>query len=303
MHIVSNVEGAPRPGPVAVRRAAGRLPRRDRERRAEGAGDGDHRRARAGRPRASTPARVGYFGFDGVARHGHHDPHRARAAGHGLRPGRRGGRLRLGAGAGARGDASNKARALMAAIERAGRTGAEALMLLMIDNYDSFTYNLVQYLGELGAELARRPERRDHGGRGRAARAGSASCVSPGPGTPQRGRHVDRRHPAVRRADPDPGGLPGSPGDRRGLRRQVVERGAGADAREDSPGSSTTGAGCSRGCRTPSRRRATTRSSSERARLPACLEVTAETRGRARHGSAPPRRSRSRACSSTPSRS
>ena len=26
-------------------------------------------------------------------------------------------------------------------------------MILMIDNYDSFTYNLVQYLGELGADL------------------------------------------------------------------------------------------------------------------------------------------------------
>jgi len=26
-------------------------------------------------------------------------------------------------------------------------------MILMIDNYDSFTYNLVQYMGELGAEL------------------------------------------------------------------------------------------------------------------------------------------------------
>ena len=26
-------------------------------------------------------------------------------------------------------------------------------MILMIDNYDSFTYNLVQYLGELGAEV------------------------------------------------------------------------------------------------------------------------------------------------------
>ncbi|MHB8822788.1 MAG: glutamine amidotransferase-related protein, partial [Pseudomonadaceae bacterium] len=26
-------------------------------------------------------------------------------------------------------------------------------MLLMLDNYDSFTYNVVQYLGELGADV------------------------------------------------------------------------------------------------------------------------------------------------------
>ena len=31
--------------------------------------------------------------------------------------------------------------------------GKRAVKLLMIDNYDSFTYNIVQYLGELGAEV------------------------------------------------------------------------------------------------------------------------------------------------------
>lgn len=56
-------------------------------------------------------------------------------------------------------------------------------MLLVIDNYDSFTYNLVQYFGELGATMEvhrndaitmeeireKNPER---------------ICISPGPGVP-----------------------------------------------------------------------------------------------------------------------
>ena len=57
-------------------------------------------------------------------------------------------------------------------------------MVLVIDNYDSFTYNLVQYLGEVGAEvLVRRNDRvtldgiRDL--------APDQIVISPGPGRPE----------------------------------------------------------------------------------------------------------------------
>jgi anthranilate synthase/aminodeoxychorismate synthase-like glutamine amidotransferase len=64
------------------------------------------------------------------------------------------------------------------------RAGEEGLVVFVLDNYDSFTYNLVQYLGELGARVevrrndqvtvseieALRPER---------------IVISPGPCTPQ----------------------------------------------------------------------------------------------------------------------
>ena len=55
--------------------------------------------------------------------------------------------------------------------------------VLVIDNYDSFTYNLVQYLGELGAEL--RVVRNDAvDADGVAALAPERIVISPGPGTP-----------------------------------------------------------------------------------------------------------------------
>ncbi len=56
-------------------------------------------------------------------------------------------------------------------------------MLLLIDNYDSFTYNLVHYLGELGAEVVVR--RNDALDVQTAMGMGAEGIVlSPGPGTP-----------------------------------------------------------------------------------------------------------------------
>lgn len=56
-------------------------------------------------------------------------------------------------------------------------------MLLMIDNYDSFTYNLVQYFGELGEDV--RVHRNDQITLDEIARLGPGRIViSPGPCTP-----------------------------------------------------------------------------------------------------------------------
>ena len=79
-------------------------------------------------------------------------------------------------------ETDQKAQALMRALEIAA--GKKPLKVLVIDNYDSFVYNLVQYIGELGAqtvvyrnneitleEVAKlKPDR---------------IVISPGPGTPE----------------------------------------------------------------------------------------------------------------------
>jgi anthranilate/para-aminobenzoate synthase component II len=81
-------------------------------------------------------------------------------------------------------------------------------MIAVIDNYDSFTYNLVQFLGELGAELE--VFRNDQVTVEQiAARDPSHLVISPGPGTPDDAR-----------PDPDPRRVPRAPMHRRGVRRE-----------------------------------------------------------------------------------
>lgn len=62
------------------------------------------------------------------------------------------------------------------------------MQVLVVDNYDSFTYNLVQYLGELGAEpVIWRNDAFDPGDVERLAPG--RIVISPGPGTPAEAGH------------------------------------------------------------------------------------------------------------------
>ena len=57
-------------------------------------------------------------------------------------------------------------------------------MLLVIDNYDSFTYNLVQYLGELGETVEVRRNDRVTVQQIETELRPERIVISPGPGTP-----------------------------------------------------------------------------------------------------------------------
>jgi anthranilate synthase/aminodeoxychorismate synthase-like glutamine amidotransferase len=66
----------------------------------------------------------------------------------------------------------------------AGFSGYNGFVVFVLDNYDSFTYNLVQYLGELGAQVEVR--RNDEVTLGEIeAMQPERIVVSPGPCTPQ----------------------------------------------------------------------------------------------------------------------
>ena len=76
------------------------------------------------------------------------------------------------------------------------------IQLLMIDNYDSFTFNLVQYLGELGADVD--VVRNDRASIADLLRVKPAGVViSPGPGEPSAaGISIETVHACAERALP-----------------------------------------------------------------------------------------------------
>ena len=245
IHIVSNVTGTLREDVSAGRRAALRAARGHAVRRPEGARHGDHRRARAGQARRLRRRRRLAL-LRRRPRHLHLHPHRggqgrrrARAGGrrHG---GRRQARLRV------RGVARQGAR--RGAGDRARRAaGGLAVKVLMVDNYDSFTYNLVQYLGELGAEPV--AVRNDAASVDELLERRISTAWSSRPGRARRTRPASRsrscgasRRPACRRSA-------SASATSRSCRRSAAPWSGTCPCTARRPRSSTTAQGSSRGCR------------------------------------------------------
>ena len=92
--------------------------------------------------------------------------------------------------------------------------------ILVIDSYDSFVYNLVQYLGELGAEpIVHRNDALDVDEA--IALEPDGVLLSPGPGRPEDAGILCDADPGLRRARrAGARRVPRSPGDRPRLRRR-----------------------------------------------------------------------------------
>jgi anthranilate synthase component 2 len=149
-------------------------------------------------------------------------------------------------------------------------------MLLLIDNYDSFTYNLCHYLGELGAQVEVR--RNDALTADEAlALSPSAIVLSPGPCDPDRaGICLALIAKAAERKVPLLGVCLGHQSIGQAFGGKVIRAPAPMHGKVD--GISHGGQGLFKGLPSPFK---ATRYHSlivERATLPACLEVTAETK-------------------------
>ncbi len=98
-------------------------------------------------------------------------------------------------------------------------------MIVLIDNYDSFTFNLVHYLGELGADVA--VHRNDKITVDQViALEPEAIVLSPGPCTPNEAGNLPHPHRQGLGHHSDVRGLPRSSGDGSGLWRQRDPRAA-----------------------------------------------------------------------------
>ncbi len=96
-------------------------------------------------------------------------------------------------------------------------------VILLLDNYDSFTYNLAQYLGELGCQLE--VHRNDRiSVEEIARRKPEAIVISPGPLHTTGSGHLRRIDREVGWKISDPGGLPGTSGHWRGVRGEDYSR-------------------------------------------------------------------------------
>ncbi len=150
MHIVSNVTGRLKPELSAMDALRAILPPAP-FRGAEDPRHGDHRRTGTGQAR-HLRRRRGLPGLERQHGHRHRHPHR----------GDQGRRTARAGGGGIVADSqpaaewerpSTSVARCSAPSPLPNSPSEESTMLLMLDNYDSFTYNLVQYLGELGAEV------------------------------------------------------------------------------------------------------------------------------------------------------
>jgi anthranilate synthase component II len=87
----------------------------------------------------------------------------------------------------------------------ARRSNEETNMITIIDNYDSFTYNLVQQIERLAGERLRVIRNDDFDPDALLAQKPRALVISPGPGTPSRaGRCIDLVHALARANDAIP---------------------------------------------------------------------------------------------------
>ena len=214
--------GRARRGPPPARRAGRDVPRRDGDRRAEAPGDGADRRARADRAR---PVRrrgrlLHVRGRPGLL---HHDPDRRRRGRPRVTCRRAPGSSPTPIPRASSRETKAKAAALLPAVAPAtalpdGPRRRGARMILVVDHYDSFTYNLVQLVESLGrpTEVVKSDARAR--GSARRARARRGDPVARARATGGRGRV-----PALLSLLPDGDAgarrLPRPSGARRGRRR------------------------------------------------------------------------------------